>query len=311
MSFKAFITHRWSDGLRKFCAVSLGILLSVLSGYAVNAQGKEDVAGPSSAGIESNVTMFIALCILLLVAVLVLITCLYALYALNLILGKEREKAGSEASEGFWSRINRKFGAGELLPVSREEEIMMDHSYDGISELNNHMPPWLKYLFYATIIFAVVYTVNYLVLDTGKSQIEEYHEELAEAERQAEEQKLLAGNSIDESSVVFTTEAAHLENGKKIYADNCSACHRADGGGSVGPNLTDEYWLHGGSIQDVFKVIKYGVQEKGMIPWQDKLTPEDIQNVASFILTLQGTAPEGAKEPQGEKYEDKGTVSSL
>src|SRR5690606_36947530 len=98
---------------------------------------------------------------------------------------------------------------------------------------------------------------------------------------------------------------AALEEAKTLYVQNCAACHGADGGGTVGPNLADEYWLHGGTVQDVFRVIKYGVQEKGMIPWQDKLNPEQIQIVASYILSLQGTTPASAKEPQGEKVEMK------
>src|SRR5690606_20405584 len=174
---------------------------------------------------------------------------------------------------------------------------------DGISELDNHMPPWLKYTFYGTIGFAVVYVMHYLVLGTGALQLDEYQAELAEAEALKEERSLLATSSIDENTAVLVSGDAELENGELLYVQNCSPCHAKDGGGTVGPNLTDEYWIHGGSVKDIFSVIKYGVQEKGMIPWEGKLNPEEIQNVTSYIITLQGTTPANPKEPQGEKYE--------
>jgi cytochrome c oxidase cbb3-type subunit 3 len=108
---------------------------------------------------------------------------------------------------------------------------------------------------------------------------------------------------IDENNVgLYAKGDAGLESGKKIYADNCKSCHGAEGQGGVGPNLTDEYWLHGGSLSDIFKTVKYGVVEKGMISWKDQLSPKDIQDVANYILTLQGTNPANAKEPQGELY---------
>lgn len=315
MKLLADIAKTWSGRTGKMSG-AVAVLIA-LQGIGNMASAQEAAAGESTAtiGSQMDVTMLIALSIMLIVAILVLFASIYALYALNLVLNKEKAQSGVVDTESFWSKINKRFGAGKLLPVDREKEIMLDHDYDGISELNNHMPPWLRYLFYATIIFGAAYMVHYLVLDTGKTQLEEYHEELAEAEKLATERKLLAGSSIDENSVVFNQDAAALEAAHKLYIENCSACHGADGGGGVGPNLTDEYWLHGGSIQDVFKVIKYGVQQKGMIPWEDKLNPEEIQNVASYILTLQGTTPEEPKEPQGEKYEreqaEEQAVSSL
>jgi cytochrome c oxidase cbb3-type subunit III len=250
------------------------------------------------------------------IAVLILILALSLLWFLNIIIAEERQKAGVEAIHkpffaNFWEKLNKRFGTGELVPVSQEKEIMMDHTYDGIYELDNHMPPWLKYVFYITIAFGVVYTLHFLVLNTGPSQLEEYQAELATAEKEAETRQLLTSSSIDESNVTLVSDAAILESAQAIYEQNCAPCHAKDGGGSVGPNLTDEYWLHGGSIQDVFKVIKYGVQEKGMIPWQNKLKPEEIQNVASFVLSLRGTTPENPKEPQGEKYTGEEAVSSL
>ena len=258
---------------------------------------------------ETEYWLFLAMMGLLGLTLLIVVVFFYVLAVLKLLREENKPATASSVAKApketlsFWARMNLRFGSGELLPVEKEKEIMLDHEYDGISELNNSMPPWLKYLFYVTIGFAVVYVLHYLVLDTGKLQLEEYHDELALAELQAASRTQEAGSAIDENNVTLVTDEAALEDAAAIYAQNCAACHGADGGGTVGPNLADAYWLHGGTVADVFKVIKYGVQEKGMIPWQDKLTPEQIQNVTSFVLSLQGTTPANPKDPQGEKFE--------
>lgn len=280
--------------------------LKMLTPFIILGTTNLATAQSDASGALDNTSLLVVLGVLMIITILVLFICIYVLYSLNLVIEDEKKKSDAKkesAKASLWMRLNQKFGSGKLVPVSEEKEIMLDHTYDGISELNNHMPPWLKYLFYATIVFAVVYVLHYMVLGTGKLQIQEYEEELAEAERLAGAQSLLASSSIDEHNVTLVTDEAVIEKAKALYTQNCAACHAADGGGSVGPNLTDEYWIHGGSLQDIFKVIKYGVQEKGMIPWQDKLSPEEIQNVSSFILTLQGTTPANPKAPQGEKYE--------
>lgn len=307
MSLKACIFNLRSIFSGKFFAIML-LFIFGNAGFASaqSAGGDGSFAGMS----QTELTLLLVLAGVLLVAILVLFVSLYILYTMKLLLGAEKkpsaaEASAKEASGTLWSRLNRRFGAGELVPVSEEKDIMMDHAYDGISELNNHMPPWLKYLFYATIAFGAIYMLNYMVLGIGKSQLEEYQEELAMAEKSSEERQQTAGSSIDENNVTLVSDPALLESAQAIFLQNCAACHAQDGGGTVGPNLTDEYWLHGGSVQDVFKVIKYGVQEKGMIPWQDKLKPEEIQNVASYILTLQGSTPANPKAPQGEKYVQK------
>ena len=155
-----------------------------------------------------------------------------------------------------------------------------------------------------SIAFAVIYFVNYSVLGIGDNQYEEYEEELAIAEEQAELLSASDATTIDETNVEFDKSGPSIQAGKDLYAANCAACHAMDGGGGVGPNFTDQYWIHGGSINDVFSVVKYGVVEKGMIPWQDQLSPEQMQQVSSYILTMQGSTPANPKEPQGELYEE-------
>jgi len=180
-------------------------------------------------------------------------------------------------------------------------EDLLDHDYDGIMELDNDLPPWWLYMFYGTIIAAVIYCVAFFGM--GKfNQLEELDAEYAVAEKQIAKYKKAKGPSVDESSVVLAIDAAQLEDGKATYTKNCVACHMVNGGGGVGPNFTDDVWIHGSSINEVFKIIKYGVPEKGMIPWESQLNPEQMQNVASFILTeFKGKNVEGGKAPQGDK----------
>jgi cytochrome c oxidase cbb3-type subunit 3 len=200
----------------------------------------------------------------------------------------------------FWSKFF------ELKPVADEKE-MFDHQFDGISELNNPTPAWFMWLFYITIAFAFVYLLYYHGLDYGPSQEEEYVIEmkLAETERIAYLAK--SGDNIDENSVKETSDGSVLSGGLAVFMANCSVCHGDKGQGIVGPNLTDEYWLHGGSISNIFKTIKYGVPEKGMISWEKTLNPKQISDVSNYILSLDGTNPPGGKAPQGDK---KATISS-
>lgn len=180
-------------------------------------------------------------------------------------------------------------------------ENLLDHDYDGIMELDNNLPPWWLYMFYGTIIFAVIYSMYFFGMGDFKQQ-DELNNEIAVAEAQIAKFKEKNGPSIDENSAVLLTDAAQLKDGEEIYSKNCVACHAANGGGGVGPNFTDDAWIHGNTINDLFKTIKYGVPEKGMIPWKSQLNPEQIQNVASYILTeFKGKNVEGGKEPQGEK----------
>lgn len=187
-----------------------------------------------------------------------------------------------------------------MMPMEMEHELLLAHDYDGIQELDNNLPPWWVYMFYASIFFAVAYIWFYHMHGTGNTQADEYRTELAEAEIQ---QKLMAGK-VDESSVKLFTEPEKLANGVAIYTKSCTACHGKKGEGGVGPNLTDDYWLHGGDIKDVFKTVKYGVPAKGMISWQAQLGPVQIQEVSSYVKSLRGTNPPGAKEAQGEVYKE-------
>lgn len=185
------------------------------------------------------------------------------------------------------------------VPVEEEQEILLHGEYDGIKELDNALPPWWMWLFIGTLIFGYGYIFYYHTFGIGDLSAVEYEKEMAKA---AEDVKayLATQPTIDENSVTAFTDIDHVNNGKAIYDKNCFSCHGTDGGGTVGPNLTDNQWIHGCSIQNVFKTIKDGVPQKGMIAWKDQLTPMEMQEVASYILTLKGTTPANPKAAEGE-----------
>lgn len=189
--------------------------------------------------------------------------------------------------------------------VEEEGEIELDHNYDGIRELDNNLPPWWVYLFYATILFGVVYLGKYHIFDAAPSQAEEYVLQVEKAELEIAEYKRTAKDLVDASTVSFLADASDLNAGKAIFMDKCAQCHKPDGGGSIGPNLTDPYWILGGGISNVFNTISEGGRDgKGMEAWKKKFKPSEIAQVASYVVTLQGTAPEGAKAAEGEIWED-------
>ncbi|MBK8146010.1 MAG: c-type cytochrome [Bacteroidetes bacterium] len=200
-----------------------------------------------------------------------------------------------------WMQFNAMLGND--IPLEKDAELLTDHDYDGIQELDNGMPPMLKYIFVITVLASVVYWINYHVLEASPLPLQEYEIELEQAAIAKEAYLKKAGNSVDENTVTLLTDASMLAAGEKVYTTNCVACHGDKGQGGVGPNFTDQYWLHGGDIKSVFKVVKYGVAAKGMRSWQSEIKPGDMQAVASYILTkLGGTNVAGGKAPQGELY---------
>lgn len=189
--------------------------------------------------------------------------------------------------------------------IEEEHDVLLDHDYDGIKELDNVLPPWWVNLFYLTIIFGVVYMVRFHILN-DYNQKEEFETEMAVARAEVEKYKLTAPDLLDKEKVTLLTDAAALAEGKKIYDLKCVACHKPDAGGSIGPNLTDEHWILGGGIKNVFNTIMEGGREgKGMVPWKAEIKPSDIQKVASYILSLQGTNPPDAKAAEGEIWIDE------
>ncbi len=191
--------------------------------------------------------------------------------------------------------------------IKEEHEIILDHNYDGIKELDNNLPPWWVYSFYASILFAVVYLVRFEVFH-DYNQVEEYEAAVEFAQKEISEWKKTAKNLVDITTVEVLTEASDLSAGKKIFNANCVACHKADGGGGIGPNLTDTNWILGGGIKNVFKTISEGGRDgKGMVSWKSDLKPLEMAQVASYVLTFQGTTPAEPKDPEGNVWTPEAT----
>ena len=187
------------------------------------------------------------------------------------------------------------------VPVEKEKDILLDHNYDGIRELDNNLPPWWKYSFYISIVWAIGY-LGYFYFGGGPSSKDEYTAEVLQAKLDVEEFNRKNVNNVDESNVKLA-DASGITEGIDIFKTNCAACHgNAGEGNAVGPNLTDNYWLHGGTLNDVFKTVKYGWPAKGMKSWQTDLSNTQIRNVASYIQSIKGSNPPNAREPQGDLF---------
>jgi len=210
-----------------------------------------------------------------------------------LINNLSEEELNNSSSYKFFAMFDGdfRFFTGRYIESSTE-----GHSYDGIRELDNTMPPWLQGIFYITIFWAIAYLVNFHIINPENTQLKEYQDEMtAAAEKYGD-------MDIVKIEITHVTDASKLDVAKETFISKCAACHLTDGGGSVGPNLTDEYWLNGGSLNDVFTTIRNGVPAKGMISWKGQLSDEEILSMASYIKNLKGTIPVKAKEAQGDKY---------
>lgn len=215
---------------------------------------------------------------------------------------KIKPKTGQSKFTEWWTRMDSKLFT-KAVPVEKEADVMLDHDYDGIRELDNALPPWWKYGFYITIGIAFIYVLNFHVFGTGLNPTEEYNAEMEQARIKKEIYDANNKDRIDENDVPMA-DADGIKAGQRLYDANCVACHLKDGGGSVGPNLTDDYWLHKGSLNDIYQTIKNGYPDKGMQSWSSTFSPKEMSFLASFIKTLHGTQPAVAKAQQGEFYVD-------
>jgi len=196
-------------------------------------------------------------------------------------------------------------------PIENEGNLLLNHDYDGIKELDNNLPPWWVYLFYGCIVFALVYMVRFEIMG-GDDQEMELKKELAQAKIDVAEYMKTAPDLMDEKTVVLLTEPADLAEGKVIFTTNCAACHRADGGGQIGPNLTDDHWILGGGIKNIFHTLVNGGRDgKGMIAWKGTLKPKEMQKVASYILSLKGSNPVDPKAPDGEVWVEEAAAEPV
>ena len=245
--------------------------------------------------------MYTLLGLVFVTALLVLVVAIYVVQLLKTFLLKnmsEKQRETYEARPGYFERLWTKWN--DFKPMEQEAEIILDHDYDGIKELDNHLPPWWKGLFYVTIAYGVVYLLVFHVFQTRPLQEEQYELEMAAAE--ALKKDMAPTVDFDETTVTRSEEPADLLAGKKNFERFCATCHKADGGGVAGPNLTDRYWKHGGGIKNIYATVKNGVANTAMIPWGNNLNPEQIRQIASYVMSLEGTNPPDAKGPEGDLW---------
>jgi cytochrome c oxidase cbb3-type subunit 3 len=268
----------------------------LLSGVA-GAQAPENTIPAKAAGMTGQELLFWVL--LGLLGLLLLMLLLTGITIVVQMKPQLRKLYDLPTVHDTWSGKVLGLLVGDATLVRGEyKDELLDHNYDGIHEFDNDLPPWWKYGFGFTIMFAFVYVGYYHGTKKAQLQVAEYETEMRQA-------ALLVSAGADDPTKLTTyaalTTAADLSSGKSIFATNCAPCHGQNAEGKVGPNLTDEYWLHGGEVNHVYKTIKFGIPSKGMVAWKGKLSGKQILQVTSYALSLQGSKPTNAKEPQGEK----------
>lgn len=296
-----------SKAMRKAVLFILSIL-STLNAWAQEAEPVKKTFWDDPAS-DPMLPVYLVMAFVFVVIILVGFVAIYLIRILNMLTEEaekenaERRGVSYEPKISWWAGFIQKVNAA--VPVEQEKSIDLGHNYDGIKELDNHLPPWWTWLFIGTIVWAAVYIFVYHFSDTLPLQEEEYQHELAVAAEQSRRLKASQPQAeVDEAGLVYTNDAAIIEKGKAVYMSNsCGSCHRNDGGGNaIGPNLTDEFWLHGGDVKHIFQTIKNGVVEKGMPAWGKTMSPLNVKELTFFVMSLQGTNPVDAKAPQGELF---------
>lgn len=296
---------------------TIGVLFSTVVGaIAQDAAAAEATAPAQNADLSdwayNNIFLILA-------ALIVILTLLMLYRVMGLMIDMQRarfiqehgleaaEKANMLQPESVWKRFYKSLT--KATPLEKEQDIDLGHDYDGIRELDNALPPWWVWMFYLTILFSGVYLWWYHWSSNGIDQIKEYEMAMEEGQKVKDAYLAKMADAINENTVTAATASADLDAGKATFKTYCAACHLETGAGNVGPNLTDEYWIHGGGIKNVFKTVKYGVPQKGMISWEKQLNPLKMQQVASYIVSLKGKKPAVAKEPQGEIYKEEAAAA--
>lgn len=281
-----------------------------LLGFTTNAQdtATETVMKvvPNYGGLDA--TGFWVLVAVLCIEVVAILVLLFFIKRMQEELLPEKEKVNSMALKEWWARVDHKFFT-RAVPLEKEADVMLDHDYDGIKELDNALPPWWKYGFIITVFFAGAYLIHFHVLGSGNNPTQEYEAELKNAAVKMEAYAAKNKDRVDENNIAMA-DAGGIADGKEIYQQACWACHGKLGEGGAGPNLTDEYWIHKGSLNDIYHTLKVGYPEKGMQSWEKQYSPRQLNNITSFVKSLKGTNPPNGKAAQGDLYTEASTTDS-
>lgn len=279
------------------------IVLVLISGGVSHAQAPEVLPEKAAHAVPYDIYLFIVIAALEFVIVMVLANILLKFLKVESLPEAANVKAAKRIStKQLFQKLN------QTVSLEEEHTIDLQHNYDGIRELDNKVPGWWRYAFYASILFGCVYLYRMFVAETLPTQFQELDQANYIAALQKEEYLKDAANNVDENTVTLL-DASGIADGAILFNKNCLACHGDKGQGGVGPNLTDEYWLHQGGLKDIFHSIKYGWPEKGMKSWKDDFSPAQIAQLASFVKSMSGAKPAGGKEPQGTIYTDPKPVA--
>jgi cytochrome c oxidase cbb3-type subunit 3 len=309
------LSRQLSDKTREAQKGKVLSVLIILSLFSENLFSQTVVANESTkvltnyGGISAN-----SFYVLVSVIILEIFTLLFLFFSIKRIFAElipENSLAVVKKSKllDLWIKLDKKIFT-KAIPLEQEVDSLLEHNYDGIRELDNALPPWWKYGFIITIGFAFVYLLNIPALGNDKNPTEEYAVEMANAKMAKELYESNNKDKIDEANVPMA-DADGIKTGKEHFSANCIACHGSKGEGGAGPNLTDNYWIHKGSLNDIYYTIKVGFSDKGMQSWAVKFNPKEMSEIASFVKTLQGTNPPGARAPQGDLFDIALPIDSL
>ncbi len=279
-----------------------GSLLSITAKAQEATAAAEEVieAAPNYGGLSAS--NFYSFCVVIGLEVVVIFVMMFFINRIKSELNPVVATKKSFDWGALFNKLDKKLFT-KAVAVEKEQDIMLEHEYDGIRELDNSLPPWWKYGFIITIIVAGIYLMHFHVLGTGKNPTQEYEAELAQAKIEMDAYAALSKDKIDENNIQMS-DAAGIAEGNEIYQQMCWACHGKLGEGGAGPNLTDKNWIHQGSLNAIYASIKHGYPEKGMQAWEKQYSPKQINNLVSYIKTLQGTNPPNPKPAEGDVWEE-------
>lgn len=298
------------ESLRKKASRSLPMIATLGFTLLAFSATSQDAAAPEVAAAAFNygglsATLFWVLSMVIFLEVLCILMLLMMIRRMQQELEPNADIVKESSLKEWWSRFDKKYFT-KAVSIEKEADILLEHDYDGIRELDNSLPPWWKYGFIVTVIGSVIYMM-YFHMGSGKDPIQEYEHEMEIASIALTKYNESAVDKVDENNLTMA-DAAGIEKGRVIYNMACWACHGKAGEGGTGPNLSDAYWIHKGGLSDIYLSIKNGYPDKGMQSWEKVYSKNEILYLSSYIKTMAGTNPPGAKDPQGDLWEEDGNA---